>query len=458
MFHPRTSSAPAIRVGVVFAFVLSVLTLARAAANGPAVQTIQILKGASNGGQPWVAPISDQAGNFYGTTSEGGVGVCFTSQWKPGCGTVYKLSPPVNGTQWTDTQLYQFHSRADGNYPVGSVVFDQAGNLYGTTEYGGSATYECGTAFELTPLSSGSGAWTKTSIYNFNCDSNGSWPRAGLVIDKLGNLYGTAVAGGSCSASSGGCGVVFELSPPSRAGASWTQSVLYSFQGGTDGAGPQGQLVFDASGSLYGITTSGGSQNCGYDSGCGTIFELSPPSSIGGSWTESVLYAFSSQDEDGYLPTSGMVFAKSGALYGVTEGGGPNSEGTVYQLSPPASPGVGWTESVIFGFGLNDDGVGPFGTPAVGSDGSIYGTTQAGGPTEEGNAFQLTPPASPGGPWTESTLLTFTNHAYPIAGLNMGPDGWLYGATLGAEGTGICATGVKGPQYACGQIFRILPH
>ena len=287
-----------------------------------------------------------------------------------------------------------------------------------------------------------------------NCDSNGGHPEAGVVFDKLGNLYGTTTLGGTCTVS-GGCGVVFQLSPPSSGGGIWTEAVLYSFQAGTDGDVPQGILVFDGSGNLYGTTDSGGSQNCGYDQGCGTVFELSPPSSSGRPWTENILYAFSSQANDGYLPRSGVVFGKSGGLYGVTEVGGATSGGTVFQLMPPASSGGAWTETVLYGFGV---GEGPFGTPAVTGNRTIVGTTQFGGTEAVGIAFQLDPPAAVGDPWVESTLVNFTNHAYPIAGLTLASDGYLYGATLGSEGTSGCATSAKGKgqQKGCGELFRIL--
>jgi uncharacterized repeat protein (TIGR03803 family) len=150
-----------------------------------------------------------------------------------------------------------------------------------------------------------------------------------------------------------------------------------------------------------------------------------------------------------------MIFGKGGDLYGVTELGGATNGGTVYQLTPPASPGGSWAETVIFGFGAYEGG--PFGTPALGSNGAIYGTTMTGGPSEEGGAFELAPPASPGGAWTETTLVSFTNHAYPIAGLTMGHDGWLYGATLGGLSGTDCSTGVRGQQIGCGELFRILP-
>lgn len=431
---------------------------AQAAASGPVFQSLQLLKGIANGGQPWAPPISDASGNFYGTTSLGGSGACGDAKWTTGCGAVYKLSPPANGGAWTETLIYQFQNLEDGYDPESTLVFDKAGNLYGTAQLGGNGLYHCGTVFKLSPPSSGSGAWTESTLYSFNCDSNGGHPEAGVVFDKVGNLYGTTVLGGTCTVS-GGCGVVFQLSPPSSGAGSWTDTVLYSFQAGTDGNLPGSALVIDGRGNLYGTTAAGGSQNCGYDVGCGTVFELSPPASSGGPWTESILYAFTSQANDGYLPRSAVVFGKSGGLYGVTEGGGANYGGTVFQLMPPASSGGAWTETILFGFGA-DDGESPFGTPAVTDNGTIVGTTQFGGTNDVGTAFQLAPPTAAGDSWVESTLVNFTNHAYSIAGLTLGRDGYLYGATLGGEGSSAgCATSVqgKGQQKGCGELFRILP-
>jgi len=255
---PRLAN-PLIRFGAILA--LALLTHGQASASGPFFQPLQILKGVTNGGQPWAPPVSDSSGNLYGTTSEGGTGTCIYEHWRTGCGAVYKLSPPVNGGSWTETLIYQFHNLEDGYYPVSTLVFDKAGNLYGTAEGGGNQPYHCGTVFELSPPSSGSGPWTKSTLHSFNCDSNGGHPESGVVFDKLGNLYGTTILDGNCSISVG-CGVVFELSPPSSSGESWTETVLYSFQGGSDGAVPQGAIVFDGSGNLYGTTDSGGSQNC----------------------------------------------------------------------------------------------------------------------------------------------------------------------------------------------------
>jgi uncharacterized repeat protein (TIGR03803 family) len=430
------------------------LSVAPMAASGPTFQTLVILNGVDNGGQPWSAPISDQAGNLYGTTSEGGNGPCSVGEWTLGCGTVYKLSPPVDGAPWTQTLLYQFQGSADGTYPVGGLLLDATGNLYGTTENGGADS--CGTAFKLTPPTSGSGPWSKDILYSFACGSHGAYPESSLIFDKSGNLYGTAVSGGSCNDNLGCGGVVYELTPPSTGGGAWTESVLYAFPGGREGYVPQSTLVLSG-GKLYGTTIFGGTGNtCEEYENCGTIFELSPPASPGGAWTESVLHSFAVQETDGNMPRSGLIRDRSGNFYGVTEFGGNYGVGTVYQFTPPASAGRPWTESVLYSFDYTE-GADPFGNLAISASGSLYGTTQFGGPSDNGNVFQLSPPAVAGDPWVATSLVIFNPPGYPLAGLTFGANGWLYGATLGAEETDECATSSSGQNLGCGILFRILP-
>ena len=433
------------------------ICIAPAFASG-SFQTLLALKGVSNGGQPWATPIVDSSGNLYGTTSEGGNGPCISGKITLGCGTVYELIAPTTGSEWTETLIYQFQGGEDGNYPVGGLVFDGSGNLYGTTEDGGTSG-SAGTVFESSPPSSGSGPWTLTTIYNFAGGVSGANPEAGLVFDESGNLYGTATWGGNCDGSNGCGGVVYELSPPSVSGGQWTYTVIYTFKQSPDGAVPQSTLVFVGK-NLFGTTVEGGKggSSCELDANCGTIFELAPPSSSGGTWTEHVLHSFGGVAGDGQNPRSGLVRDSSGNLYGVTEFGGTYGYGTVYEFAPPSAPGGSWTETVLNSFSVAVDGADPFPTPAIGPDGSLYGTTMFGGPTELGNVFQLSPPASSGDPWVETVLYNFTSKAYPIAGLTFGKAGWLYGATLGGQETENCSTSSGGGQaLGCGVLFRVLP-
>jgi uncharacterized repeat protein (TIGR03803 family) len=256
----------------------------------------------------------DSAGNLYGTAVKGGT----YDQ-----GTVYELSPSAGGS-WSETTLYNFTGGYVGGTPFGSLVFDAAGNLYGTTSAGGGISagcrYGCGTVFELHRFNGGN--WAAQVLHSFSQNSDdGRYPYAGLVFDGSGNLYGVAGSGGGQP----GYGIVFELTP--AAGGSWTETVLHSFNGQQpDGIDPSGNLIFDASGNLYGVTLLGGTLSHG------TAFELSP--AAGGSWIETTLHNFSDNDGDGYNPISGLTFGASGNLYGTTGSGGRYGEGAAYEITP----------------------------------------------------------------------------------------------------------------------------
>ena len=217
-------------------------------------------------------------GNLYGETYLGGQGDCGGDG---SCGVVFKLQPPPRACAsflcpWKQIVLYQFGMPPDAGIPVGEVIFDTAGNLYGVTAYGGSGPcgIGCGAVYKLTPSG---GGWTETVIYSFLGGSTGQLPLGGLILDAAGNLYGTALGG------SAGQGVIYELSPSN---AGWTQTILHTFQG-TDGVVPTGSLIADRFGNLYGTTNGGAGIN-------GTVFELSHP----GNWSFQVLYTFPTEYGD----------------------------------------------------------------------------------------------------------------------------------------------------------------
>jgi uncharacterized repeat protein (TIGR03803 family) len=347
------------------------------------------LKGCADGQSLFAGLIFDAAGNLYGTTLYGGD---FTN-CGAGCGMVFKLKPNSDGS-WTKSVLYTFTGSPDGAYAGGLLIFDAAGNLYGTTDAGG--IHGGGTVFKLKPNSDGS--WTESVLYSFcsvkNC-ADGGIPFGGLIFDAGGNLYGTTTGGGDVTCNSGnGCGTVFELTQ--NLDGSWTESVLHSFTGGADGAGPEfGSLIFDAAGNLYGTTAEGGgSTNCsGYVGGCGTVFKLRPNSD--GSWTESVLHRFT--NHPAAAPAAGLIFDAVGNLYGTTVGGGSfggkcgdRGCGVVFELTPNSN-GT-WNYSVLQIF---------FGKPArlpldslvLDKAGNLYGTTYAcgGGEYCQGVVFEVTP-------------------------------------------------------------------
>jgi uncharacterized repeat protein (TIGR03803 family) len=235
---------------------------------------------------------------------------------------------------------------------------------------------------------------TATLIYAFPGGSSGRNPEGHLIADQAGNLYGTTELGGINDN-----GTVFELSPPTFKGGKWTETVLYMFKGGIDGLAPNAGLAFDNFGNLYGTTFDGG--NCHYD--CGVIFQLSPPKVQGGAWTETVLHAFGGPDSpDGGGPTSSVVFDQAGNLYGTAEFGGsatctnfPGPCGVVFQLSPPGSPGDPWTETVVHSFRGIPDGAFPFGPLNFDRLGNLYGTTTEGGtgPCTDGSSHDVVAPA-----------------------------------------------------------------
>jgi uncharacterized repeat protein (TIGR03803 family) len=269
--------------------------------------------------------------------------------------------------------LYRFAGGSDGANPVGGLVFDQAGNIYGTTQFGGNyqgcSLYGCGTVYELKPSGSG---WTKSIIYSFNY-GNGAYPTGNLIFDANGSLYGTTSQGGNAY------GNVYKLTP---SGGGWTQSVLYTFQGhgcgSPDGEIPQGGVIFDALGNLYGTTAAGGP-----DDG-GTVFELTP---VGGSWTETVLHSFVGTCGYEPGPRGELVMGVTGNLYGTTWGS-PNNYGTVFELTPSGS---GWTYIDLHDFGAcGSDGCYPYGGVAVDGNGNVFGTAGLGGAYGPGVVFEIT--------------------------------------------------------------------
>ena len=380
----------------------------------------------TSGAQPQASLIADAKGDLYGTTHAGGA---------LGFGAVFKLTRPASANGgWTETVLYSFTGGADGKFPAGNVVFDPQGSLYGTATLGGSdVSGNAGVVFELKPPASGKGAWQETVLHNFlPSQSDGYQPQAGL-IERDGAFYGTTQYGGASNK-----GTVFKLAPPASAKGSWTETILYSFQGHGDGAMPMGNLVFDTKGALYGATSGGGSSVTG--EGFGTVFKLTPAKT--GPWEETVLYNFKGQNgSDGANPQSGLIFDKHGALYGTTwTGGSGGYSGTVFKVSPPAGPSVNWTEEVLSDF----SGTGlfnPAGSLIFDAEGKLYGVTNNGGSTQfigYGAVYSLTPPASAPAAWTLEVLYNFpggNSGGNPLAGLISPVNGTFYGTTS-AGGSG----------------------
>jgi hypothetical protein len=342
------------------------------------------------------------------------------------------------------TLLHSFNDSLNGssdlNHPYGALIADKAGNFYSTTLNGGASDYYGG-VFELRPPATKGGVWKETVLYSFTGGVDGSMSNAGLVMDANGALYGTTTEGGTSD-----YGVVFQLVPPVVEGDPWTENVLYSFTNGNDGANPGDALVFDKSGNLYGTASRGGS------GAGGTIFELNPPATSGGTWTYNVLYSFSSAKDSatGCEPEASLLPALSGSFYGTTIGCGNNNGGVAFELSPPTVSGGEWTYTVIHVFGFRNgtgDGSYPQANLIAGKGGVLYGATLMGGTSAEGTVYSLTPPVAKGGTWKESILLSFNgaNGYNPIGPLTITANGTLYGTTA------------DGNPALQGTIFKLTP-
>ena len=253
----------------------------------------------------------DSAGNLYGTTAYS----FEVSQGRVG-GTVFELQR--NGEEWTKTTLHTFGHGEDGAVPSGPLLFDKAGNLYGETFVGGNAGG--GTIFKLTNTGSG---WKEDILFNFGLASGGYEPNGGLIFDSAGNLYGTTYFGGINVGQ--GCGTVFELAPTN--GDAWNETVLYKFLCDVYGrANPEAGVVLDSAGNLYGTTAVGGSASSG------TAFELKR--SAHGAWTYFTIYTFQGPPGDGFGPNSSLLFDSNGNLYGTTGSGSAGGGGTVFEITP----------------------------------------------------------------------------------------------------------------------------
>lgn len=345
-----------------------------------------------------------------------------------GFGTVFELMPGPNGN-WTETVLYSFQGGSDGKNPYGGVVMDRAGNLYGTTVAGGTGGMctgdGCGTVFKLTHEQNG---WVESVLYSFTGGNDGFGPGSALTIDSRGVLYGMTPDGGEFSA-----GTVFALLPNST--TTWALITIHSFTGGDDGAtGSLGPLLIDGAGNLYGVTELGGTQ------GFGTVFKMAP---AGIHWNFTTLYAFNGQPDAGF-PYGGVILDGAGNLYGTTYFGGVNGVGSVYELSAGMN---GWQESVLYSFKGGRDGSLTTTTPIFDAVGNLYGTTSTGGKVscDCGTVFKL---ARVNGKWQESVAYRFQSApdgANPSYGLTLDQAGNLYGTTA------------AGGTQNNGAIFRITP-
>ena len=345
------------------------------------------------------------------------------------------------------TDIYNFQNGADGTEPRGDLLVAADGALYGTASLGG--TDSNGTVYKLVPPVGKTPA-ALTTLWQFTGGDDGSFPAAALIGDPTQALYGTAEFDGA-----GGHGTVFQLTPP-PSGSAWSEQTLWHFSGGADGGNPTGALLQSA-GALYGTTGLGGSANHG------VVFQLTPPPSGSGPWTENVIWQFTG-GADGASPVAALIADAQGRLYGTTKAGGPDNVGTVFRLNPPSGSGA-WTLDVLWGFTGGVDGAAPEGTLAFDGNGILFGTTLMGagvdcpqplwpyygdshtrtdpangadyipaGGNGCGVVFALAPPGGGGTPWQQTVLYTFTgSHGIdggnPAGAVLLHPNGAIYGVS-----------------------------
>ncbi len=363
---------------LLIASALSAISLPPARAQtSPATETVLHNFGGLRGANPYAGIIADAAGNFYGTTSAGGTA---------GLGVIFKLD-----TARQETVLYNFTGGADGAVPYASVIFDAAGNLYGTTYQGGAANV--GVVYEL------DAGGQETVLYSFLGGTDGANPKAGLIFDADGNLYGTTSAGGSANA-----GTVFKID------AAHHETVLYTFTGGADGCTPLAGLVLDPAGNLYGTTLNGGNQRAAF--GDGVVFKLDAAG------RETVLHWFSGKNDGGW-PGAGLALDPGGNLFGTTQLGGVDGGGVVFRLDATGH------ENVIYdfpgSFGSADSGV------ILDSSGNLYGTYSDLNNYGYGFVFKLDPASH------LVSRFDFTggaNGSNPYSGVIRDAAGNLYGTTI----------------------------
>lgn len=428
--HEFSFAQPAVLTVTITALLLfSTLALAQPVHE----KVIYSFQSGADGEGPYAGLLADSSGNLYGTTVYGGSSACVS-----GCGTVFELSPPAtSGGAWTKTLLYSFQGSNDGAYPLGSLAFDQAGNIFGTTNAGDGVTTN-GTVFELSPPTTVGGAWTHTTLYGFPSDgSQGMYPSGNLAIDANGNLYGTTRVGGPVCCENG---TVFQLSPPATTGGAWTETVI-SVEYVPENSPWSGVVLHH--GVLYGTTTYGGPAGLN-----GIVYQLAL---VKGQWTTTLVYSFG---KDIGQPVGAVAFDAAGNIYGTAWGTGrhgcDNQQacGGVYELLAPSSPSGAWTGKALYYFAPGKGGSNPRGSLLVDSAGRLYGTDSAGGlvskgeQTGNGTVFELIPPAPGASKWTEVTIHDFSGTAY---GDGSNPDsnlifakGKMFGTTYagGADGYG----------------------
>jgi hypothetical protein len=368
------------------------------------------------------------------------------------CNAFLGGSPAIAQSEAT---LYDFGGGTDGGAPEAGLIFDRQGNLYGSTSGGGiiggcELGLGCGTVFELSP--STGGGWTLATLYTFQGGSDGAGPAGPLLMDVSGNLFGETLGGGHSGGNclEAGCGTVFELSPDGSGG--WVKQTLYMFQVVSDGNAPYGGLALDSAGNLYGTTIQGGGICSETKAGCGTAFELIPQA--GGHWLEAIIHRFGS-GRDGYAPAAGFAFDAKGNLVSSTALGGLTSAncplGCGIVFELTLSGGQ-WQEQILHSFDFTD-GSDPQATPVPDSAGNVYVTTYEGGSGLGGTVVELSP--QPGATWWRPQVLhefAFSAGVLPRVGAMLS-GGNLYGVTeYGGNNAQPCRSDT---DNGCGVVYEM---
>ena len=396
-------------------FLLLFLATVASSAFGQTFSTLYNFGATPHDGQaPAAGVIIDPNGNLFGTTGRGAV--------RDSDGIVFELSPPANaGDLWIETVLHRFRGTPDGKIPLGRLVMNSDGVLFGTTLQGGAN--DLGTAYRVA-RGNRPGVWREKPIHDFGTvPDDAVSPNLGLFNAPEG-LYGVDQGGANNT------GAVYLLTPPAK-GSVWTQNILYSFgafQSG-DAAFPSGELVRDASGNFYGVTAQGGVNNLG------AVYELSPPAVPGNPWTETVIYSFNFTD--GTLPAGRLLLGAHGELYGTASGGGTSQAGLVFQLDPPAVQGNSWTQTILYEFTGSSDGSTPESGVIADSRGRLFGAAAD-------TVFMLRPPRIQGRPWKETMLHTFA-----------GPDGFTVSGPLTLAKKALYGTTSQAGAFGKGTVFQV---
>jgi hypothetical protein len=411
-----------------FVFVLSVVSLIfilpSSAQTGENIFTFSYAPGV--GYEPIVPLIAGSSGALYGTTVLGGNTECNDGL---GCGTVFQLTQ-IDGT-WSHTTLYDFEGGKDGVQSISTLALDNAGRLYGVTD---SGTPD-GAVYQLTPAGSGE-PWDFSLIYEFTGESDGAYALSPLVV-RGGAIYGATQLGGlhgqGCNQQSG-CGAIFQLLPPSQAGGPWTETTLYDFKGAADGGNPS-SLIMARTGTIYGMTYSGGTFNSNCDLGCGVVFQLVPQAS---GWDYSVIYSFSGEPDE--YPYGSLIIDSEGNLYGLVGLGQQASKGgAIFKLTPPSSGTGSWSLQNIHEYRE----MYPATNLTLSSNGVLFGDVYGDEDFNAGYLFQLSPPQT-GQNWAYRNLVNFNGTVYQNPQGVVVVDGALF-------------VTITGGGYAPGNIVSVSP-